>query len=75
MSSLLLADLPVQSDFYFWLTAGVVALAIVAFVIVVVVVNKYRVCASNRVLVIYGKAGSGKDAAPASTAGRGSSCR
>ena len=60
MLQLLLAEVPVQSDLYFWLTAIAAVAAIFIFGIMVLVAKNYRVCPSNRVLVIYGKAGTAR---------------
>jgi flotillin len=43
----------------FWLILGAVALALVAFTMLILVMSRYKRCPSNRVLVIYGKTRGG----------------
>src|SRR5438876_3104892 len=54
-----LADL---TPFAFWLTVGIVAAAVIFFSFVLLLVNRYKRCPSNRILVIYGKVGGGNTA-------------
>src|SRR5207253_584212 len=51
-----LADTP---QFTLWLTVSVVAAALIFFSFVLLLVNRYKRCPSNRILVIYGKVGGG----------------
>src|SRR5262245_21566094 len=52
------ADLSAQT----WLILGLVAAAFIVFIFLMLLVNRYRRCPSNRVLVIYGR-GTGLNAA------------
>jgi flotillin len=53
---------PISGVAVVWAIAGVLV-AMVGFTILMVIVRNYKRCPSNRVLVIYGKAGHGHDAA------------
>jgi len=51
------------SEAAIWLTVAIVAAAVVFFSFLLLLVNRYKRCPSNRVLVIYGKVGGGNTAA------------
>ena len=57
------------SSLMIFLGAIGILVAIVAFSLVTLLANRYKRCPSNRVLVIYGKAGRATKRPPASTAG------
>src|SRR5947199_10470951 len=54
-----LADL---TPFAFLLVVGIVAAAVIFFSFVLLLVNRYKRCPSNRILVIFGKVGGGNTA-------------
>jgi len=58
----LLDDLPENARFYFWLVLLLFAAVIVFFLVVGLLVKRYKRCPSNRVLVIYGRSGGGRAA-------------
>src|ERR1700722_11527399 len=60
MSSLfVLAQEPKIADGVVWLAVAVVAVAVVFFSFMLLLVNRYKRCPSNRILVIFGKVGGG----------------
>src|SRR6202049_2091255 len=63
MSHLLLAQTPTPfGEFPMVLVISIVAAAIVFLSFVLLLVNRYKRCPSNRILVIYGKVGGGNTA-------------
>src|SRR5437867_12282385 len=58
-SSIVFAD---TAQFTLWVTISVVAAAVIFFSFVLLLVNRYKRCPSNRILVIYGKVGTGNTA-------------
>ena len=58
-----LAQSPALGSTATWLAAIVVFIVVVLFIIFMALKGQYKRCPSNRVLVIYGKAGGGHDAA------------
>ncbi|MBN1853941.1 MAG: flotillin family protein [Pirellulales bacterium] len=53
---------PLSGGLLYWAIGGVL-LAMLGFTVLMLVVKNYQRCPSNRILVIYGKAGGGHDAA------------
>jgi flotillin len=51
------------SSFWFWVLVGLVFIVMGAFLVVSLLLKQYKRCPSNRVLVVYGKAGRGHEAA------------
>src|SRR5579862_3931797 len=44
---------------YIWMAVAIVAAAVIFFSFVLLLVNRYKRCPSNRIMVIYGKVGGG----------------
>ncbi|MBN2023133.1 MAG: SPFH domain-containing protein [Pirellulales bacterium] len=65
MNHLLLAagPSPTNDPFYMWLGIGTILVVVLLFSIVLFLMKQYKRCPSNKVLVIFGKAGRGDTAA------------